>query len=126
MRISLLMVRSDTTIGLSVFKPRNASQSNLEMPILNAAFDELSSNDICMVYAMPRSQTLDEVLDDKDLAASIYKSVAVLADSSVDMRISILNEFGYKLRLGLFAAFINALVNTNKTLEGSTVVADVT
>lgn len=140
MRISLLLVRSNTTIGLSIFRTgRVVDQVHgdfkhvttcrggiLETAVINRAEDEMMSNDMCLVYAMPRSQTLDEVLADKELVRSIYSTIKLYTKTSIDMSITIMNEFGYKLRLASFAQLLKELVNNDKALEGSTIIADVT
>jgi hypothetical protein len=98
----------------------------LETAVINQAEEEMVSNDMCIVYAMPRSQTLDEVLADKELVRSVYNTIKLYTKTSIDMRITIMNEWGYKLRLASFASMLRELVNNDKDLEGSTVVADVT
>lgn len=137
MRISLILVRSNTTIGMSIFTASRGNHCSsrttfsrgegiLELSTVDRADEEMISNDMCLVYAMPRSQTLDEVLADKDLVRSVYDTMKLYTKSSFDMSIAIMNEYGYKLRLASFAAMLRELVNNNEDLRGSTVVADVT
>jgi|SRR5471030_256463 len=123
MRISVLLFQSSTT-GTLCFYPKTKISSEYAR-IRDLVITELVSNDMVVVHHVPHDLPMDKILGEPMLVHHLVNVLRSCVGTSCDIQLTLINSYGYILRLTGMATQLKDAVNKIESLKGSTVIANV-